>query len=309
VVTAIAPCGSADRATGAVGFTTSLGFGKKLERIVREPRVALAYHAREHGFSSRPLFVLVQGTAEVDLVPSADRLAAFAPQAARHLGAIKRGPIWDRLLREYYGERVFVDVAVRRVVAWPDLDAAGAATTIGEPLAGPAPQRPPTGGTAPRVDIDKVAGQVAGLPHRVLAYRGADGFPVIVPVEFAGHDERGLRLVDAPVLPVGGRRAGILAHAYRARLVGLSTRVLTGWLDVAEDGSASYAPHTTRGFVAPPRKNLLLTVNGMMAKYGALQARRAGLVDRLRAAQSEAWLASHPQEPSPGSGAQRPPLV
>src|SRR5205809_176284 len=49
VVTAVAPVGQRDRGAGTVGFTTSLGFGKKLERIVREPRIALAYHAREHG--------------------------------------------------------------------------------------------------------------------------------------------------------------------------------------------------------------------------------------------------------------------
>src|SRR3954465_15355826 len=43
------PCGVDGRAAGAGGFTTSLGFGKKLERIVRDPKVALAYHARHHG--------------------------------------------------------------------------------------------------------------------------------------------------------------------------------------------------------------------------------------------------------------------
>ena len=51
VVTAVAPIGLRDRAAGTVGFTTSLGFGKKLERIKRNPKVALAYHAREHGFA------------------------------------------------------------------------------------------------------------------------------------------------------------------------------------------------------------------------------------------------------------------
>ena len=135
VATAVAPCGIDDRAAGAVGFTTSLGFGKKLERIVRDPKVALAYHARQHGFSTRPPFVLVQGEADVDLTPSEARLEEFAPQAARYLGELKRGPVWDRLLHEYYQERVFVDVAVRRVVAWPDLHASGPPTITGAALA------------------------------------------------------------------------------------------------------------------------------------------------------------------------------
>jgi len=61
VVTAVAPVGLRDRDEGKVTFTTSLGFGRKLERIERDPRVALAYHAREHGFASGASYVLVQG--------------------------------------------------------------------------------------------------------------------------------------------------------------------------------------------------------------------------------------------------------
>jgi hypothetical protein len=295
VVTAVAPCGIDDRDAGAVGFTTSLGFGKKLERIVRDPHVALAYHAREHGFSTRPPFVLVQGKAAVDITPSQTRLEAFAPQATRYLGELKRGRIWDRLLREYYTERVFVDVAVERVQAWPDLHARGEPTSSGTPVPPPAPpQRAPKNGTGPRVDVAKAARQITGLPHRLLAYRGADGYPVIVPVEMAGHGESGLRLVDpGGLLPVGGRRAGLLAHAYRPQLVGLGTRVLTGWLEVADDGTAVYAPHTTKGFVAPPRKNLLLVTNGLLAKYGLRQARRAGLAERLSALAADQAPSDH----------------
>src|SRR5436190_17415323 len=110
VAVGVAPCGLADRNRGTVGFTTSLGFGKKLERIVRDPHVALAYHARDHGFSGSPQYVLAQGLASADITPSRERLEAFIPQAQRYLGEIKRGPIWDRLLREYYSERVFVDI-------------------------------------------------------------------------------------------------------------------------------------------------------------------------------------------------------
>src|SRR5438874_12360923 len=104
VVVAVAPCGIGQRDRGMVGFTTSLGFGRKLERIIRDPHVALAYHARDHGFSASPRFVLAQGLASVDLEPSPDRLEAFTPQAVRFLGGLKQGPVWDRLLREYYAE-------------------------------------------------------------------------------------------------------------------------------------------------------------------------------------------------------------
>jgi hypothetical protein len=73
----------------------------------------------------------------------------------------------------------------------------------------------------------------------------------------------------------------MLAHAYRPQLIGLSTRIFTGWLDVTDDGAAVYAPHTSRGFVAPPSKKLLLVSNGLFAKYGMWQARRQGTAERL----------------------------
>ncbi len=287
-VTAVAPCGIGQRDQGLVGFTTSLGFGKKLERIICDPHVALAYHAREHGYSASSAFVLAQGTASVELTPLRTRLEALTSQAERYVGKVMRGPVWDRLLREYYQERVFVDIALERITAWPDLSASGGMEVTGAAWPGAAePQQPPKNGTGPRVDVAKAAQQVGALPHRVLAYRGADGFPVLVPVQLAGHDQAGLRLV-APggLLPPGGRRAGLLAHSYRPQLVGLSTRTFTGWLEVGPDG-VIYAPHTAKGFVAPPRKKLLLVSNGLLAKYGLWQARRRGTAQRLEQLASE----------------------
>jgi hypothetical protein len=283
VVTAVAPVGTRQRDAGVLGFTTSLGFPRKLERIIRDPRVALAYHAREHGFSASPVFVLAQGRASVDIQPSRDRLEALVPRVELFYGQTKRGPVWDRLLREYYTERVLVDVTVERVVTWPDLSASGDPQVSGLSRPDPPdPQQAPAKGAGPRVDTRRAAGRIATLPHRVLGYRGGDGFPVLVPVELAGHDEAGLRLV-APrgLLPPGGRRAGLLTHAYRPQLAGLSTRVFTGWLEVSPDGHAVYAPHTSKGFIAPPSKNLLLVSNGLLAKAGMRRARRRGEAARL----------------------------
>jgi hypothetical protein len=102
-----------------------------------------------------------------------------------------------------------------------------------------------------------------------------------VPVQIAGNDRAGLRLVVAAgLLPPGGRRAGLLTHAYRPQLVGLSTRIFTGWLQVSAD-AVVYAPHTSKGFVAPPSKNTLLVLNGLLAKFGLWQARRHGMAERL----------------------------
>src|SRR5437868_6476836 len=86
VVSAVAPVGLRDRAAGTVGFTTSLGFGRKLDRIEQNPRVSLAYHAREHGFATQPRFVLVQGTATYDADPDSAVLEErVRPAAARFM--------------------------------------------------------------------------------------------------------------------------------------------------------------------------------------------------------------------------------
>ena len=68
VVSTVAPLGVDWCKAGGIGFTTSLGFAKKLERIIADPRVALAYHTREHGFSTSSAFVLAQGSASVLVV-------------------------------------------------------------------------------------------------------------------------------------------------------------------------------------------------------------------------------------------------
>ena len=95
-----------------------------------------------------------------------------------------------------------------------------------------------------------------------------------VGIEGAGLD--GLRLSAPPaLLPPGGRRAGLLAHRYEPKLIGLESRQHTGWLQVGEDGNAVYAPHTESGFRAPANKTILLLANGLMAKRGLRKARRA----------------------------------
>jgi hypothetical protein len=171
-----------------------------------------------------------------------------------------------------------VDVCAERVVAWPDLRCEGPPEPLGEPLPGgpPEPQAPPKGGTAPRVDAARAGRRIGALPFVLLAYVQADGRPAALPVEVAGAGEEGVELRAAPgVIPPGSRRAGLLGHAYRPKLIGLEARQCTGWLE-ADEGRALYAPHTESGFKAPPNKTLLLLFNGLLAKRGVRQARREG---------------------------------
>jgi hypothetical protein len=277
VVMAVAPIGMRDREGGTVSFTTSLGFAKKLDRIRREPRVALAYHAREHGRSERPEYVLVHGRAEPIERPSPDERQEVQVQAERFLGPGRGGRFWDRWLREYYEVRIPVRVHVERLTVWPDLRCAGEPERHGVPAppAPPEPQPPPKKGTGPRVDVRRAARRLRRTPHLLLGHVDADGYPAIGPVELEPADDRGLELSAAPgVLPSGARRAGLLGHAYRPQLVGLTARQHTGWLE-AHDDRGLYAPHTQTGFVAPPNKTLLLCFNGLQAKQGVRRSRRA----------------------------------
>jgi hypothetical protein len=273
VVTAVAPIGLRDREAGTVTFTTSLGFGRKLDRLRREPRIALAYHARDHGFSERPEYVLVQGRATIVEEPDREYLEGVVqPAAQRFMGPPRRGVFWDRWLSAYYADRVPVHVAVERVVVWPDLRCAGQPEVFGTPLppGPPPPQSPPKKGAGPRVEVDAAQRKLAALPHGLLAHVQADGYPTVLPVKIGGPCAAGITLNAADrVLPTGGRRAGLLAHDYRPKLIGLAARQHTGWL---QDGV--YAPHTENGFKAPANKTLLLLGNGYLARRGLKRARR-----------------------------------
>src|SRR3954451_3175885 len=210
VVTAVAPIVLRDRSAGTVSFTTSLGFGRKLERIEKDPRIALAYHAREHGRSQSPRYVLVQGSATVIKEPDPDYLEFVGRQATPFMGPPARGFFWNRWLSAYYADRVPVHIDVHRIVSWPDLRCAGEPEVYGAAPAGPPdPQEPPGKGTGPRLDCARAGRGLMKLPHQLVAFRGGDGHPVVVPVRVGGADAGGIEISAAPgVLPVGGRRAG-----------------------------------------------------------------------------------------------------
>ena len=207
VVQAVAPIGLRDRARGTLGFTTSLGFSKKLDRLAADPRVVLAFHAREHGRASSARYLLAQGTARVVDRPTETERDRVRTLAAERLGAPKRGRFWDYWLREYYVTRVPVEVSVTRIQCWPTLDAAGTPELVlGEPLPAPPPasQSPPGRGTAPRIDVARAARRLrrAGLTGHTyraqligLETRQHTGWLEVSPAgaRYAPHTEVGYR--------------------------------------------------------------------------------------------------------------------
>jgi len=276
VIMPMAPLGLRDREAGTVTITTSLGLPKKLVRLRKNPSVALAYHAREHGFSSSPLYVVLQGTAMVDPEPDREWLESITPEWERFLGPRKTG-VLGRLMDIYYWERVAIRIQVRRVLVHDGTSAPPRVMGEDLPSSAPAPQSPPSGGTGPRVDTKKVTAHLDRLPHSLLGWVGADGLPMVARVRGLGDDQSGVRLTTTDgVLPAGGRRAGLTSHSFQRHMVGQEQRVHTGWLEVDGD-RAIYAPHTKAGHALPGSSTLFAVGAGVGMRPGYKKAKELGL--------------------------------
>lgn len=84
--------GLRDRMEGTVGFTTSLEFGRKLERIAADPRIAVLYHTRDHGYASRPGIVLMQGVATIQVSPMMKKRVRSATRPKSTWARVAEGP-------------------------------------------------------------------------------------------------------------------------------------------------------------------------------------------------------------------------
>lgn len=280
VITPMAPLGVRDRERGTVTLSTSVGLWKKLTRLRANPAVAVAYHAREHGLSDRPEFVLVQGRATVG-EPDRGWLESITPEWERFLGPRQTGLI-GRWMSVYYWNRVAIEIAVERIVVWRDSTCAGVPDVHGSPLpADPPPsQKPPGNGTGPRIDVTRAVAGLDKLPHTLLGWADADGLPMIVSAEATGSGSgtEGLRLrIPAANVPEGSRRAGLTSHRFRPRMIGQEQRVHTGWMTSDGGDSARYAPHTRSGNRLPPSKLLFDVGAGGATRVGLRGARKAGI--------------------------------
>jgi hypothetical protein len=277
VITPMAPLALRDRKAGTVTLTTSQAMWKKLDRIRRNAGVAVAYHAREHGLTTRPGFVLVQGRASFPTTPDRAWLESITPEWERFLGPRSTG-LGGRMLEVYYWQRVPITIQVERIVAYPDDQAVGNPEVLGAPPADSAePQQPPRGGTSPRIDASKVAAHVRRLPHSLLGWCGSDGMPEVVPATVVGGGGSGVKLSVPPVsVPEGGRRAGLTAHQFQPRMIGQEQRVHTGWLQSDGSDQVEYAPHTKAGYRLPSSKLAFILASGSIA-FRMKKAREVGV--------------------------------
>jgi hypothetical protein len=263
-----------DRVSGTlIAINSSVGGRRKLERMRLNPKVALAFHTREHGLSARPEYVVVQGRASLS-EPIPDYPSTVPEQWMRFEPWTQMGALWKRWLR-VYALRVEISIEVERTIVWPNLACEGAPVVYGTPLPQepPAPQRPPRKGTSPRLDQGRAAAKAKRLSHTLIGWVGADGFPLAVPVEVSGSNEDGVRLRVPEIVPPGGRRAGLTAHWFSRGAIGQRQRKHTGWLEApAGAQQAIYAPHTQRNYSFPASKTLYRLVLGATTRW---EARRA----------------------------------
>ncbi len=276
LISPMATLGLRDREAGTVTLSSSLALWKKLDRMRRNPGVAVAYHAREHSLTQRPGFVLAQGRASFDTTPDRAWLESITPQWNQFLGERSTGLI-GRTQRVYYWERIAINVQVERVTYFRESDASGEPEVFGAPPAPPpAPQKPPGKGTEPRVEVGKVASSVAKLPHTLLGWCGSDEMPEVVPVTGAEVADEGLRLTVPPGrVPPGGRRAGLTAHAFERQMLGQNQRIHSGWME-ADGGEVLYSPHSRAGYALPASKALYLIATASLATR-MRAARKAGI--------------------------------
>jgi hypothetical protein len=280
VLTPLTNFGLRDREHGTLSaVNSSVGVFRKLERISANPRIALAYHTRTHGFSERPEYVLVQGTATLGpAVP--DYPKSIQPTWERFGGPVDIGALWNWWLR-VYNLRIPIEIAVERVIVWPDRACEGAPEIHGTPItAPPEPQRAPKNGTGPRIDHRRAARRAGKLENVLLGWVGADGFPIAIPARPGSATDHGIELsVPKGLVPSGGRRAGLLAHQFARYTAGQNLRKHTGWLE-ADPGATTvtYAPHTEAGYHMPSSMTIYRLAAGAGTRRGYRGARRAGFV-------------------------------
>jgi nitroimidazol reductase NimA-like FMN-containing flavoprotein (pyridoxamine 5'-phosphate oxidase superfamily) len=271
--------GVRDRAAGTVTVNSSVGAWRKLDRMRRNPHVAVAFHTREHALHARPEYVLVQGRARLS-EPIPDYPNTILDHWERMEPWRETNRFW-RWWQKVYALRVAIEISVDRIVVWPDLSCAGWPDVFGArpPSGPPRGQQPPTGGTVPRINHARAARRAARLPNRLLGWVDADGFPFLVPAQVAGTEERGIVLdVPARLVPPGGRRAGLTAHWFSRGVIGQNQRKHTGWMEV-EPGARQvlYAPHTQSNYRFPTSRMLYRLVSGGGTRWWVRRARRAGI--------------------------------
>jgi hypothetical protein len=230
---------------GCIDVTTGVGYPKKADDAMRNPRVALLFSdPTGSGISDAPM-VLVQGTARVDDSDPAANRERYEREMAAKLPALHAlapsGPL-KRFFSWYY-DRIYLHVRPERVYVWragrldeePTLyDAHVEEVRSGhneEPEEGHAP---PEGGLEVwDTRLDRLGREDTTA---VVAFVGPDGFPFAVRVPVRSDSEARVIHIDAdPVgAPLEPGPACLCAHAHAEDLTWQHSYQVRG--DLLEDG-------------------------------------------------------------------------
>jgi Pyridoxamine 5'-phosphate oxidase len=250
-----------------IDVTTGLGYPKKANDALANPKVALLFSDPTGSGMDSPPQVLVQGTADVDDRDLDANRERYTRESIEKLPGIKRmlPPERIRGLFNWYFTRIYVHVRPERVYVWEDGDATKEPTLfdahIEEVRSGhdeepPAEHAAAVGGGA--VWDDRMDELGARYPTAVLSMVAPDGFPfslrVPITVDRSAHRIRiGAGALGVPVQP---GLACITAHDHHPEFRWQRNFQVRGDL-VEESGGWAVIPQALiGGFELPPTSTL-----------------------------------------------------
>lgn len=246
IMTPLTPYVGEDRRT--IDVSTGVTYPAKAERARRNPRVCLLFSDPVGSGLAAPPVVLVQGLATVrdrDIQANTDRYVRLSLQKMPE--AYKGQPRFLlRSLKAYFA-RMWIEVTPTRIWWWPSksLDQepgtwAAPQSTVAPPSDPAPPGRQPAPWKEPPADWRSMVGPtIERLEQRDLAWLGADGFPLSVPVLDVQQVGSSLRLSlgrHLPGTPEGP--AAVTFHAHPESFTGQENHTFVG--SVRTDGDASY---------------------------------------------------------------------
>ena len=240
VMVPVTPYVSDDRTT--LDVATGLTYPTKAERARRNPKVSLLYSDPLGSGLVQPPVVLVQGLATVrdtDLQANTDRYARLV--MAKTPAAFKGQPRFLLRTLDWYFARIWVHVTPLRVCWWDSetmTSEPGQWVALPETVAPPSdpapPGKQPGAWLEPPSDWRTTARDVIPrLDQWSLAWVGADGFPLSVPVTGLDQTETGFRLQIGGHLP--GTPAGpacLTVHSHPEVFTGQENQTFLGEVGV-----------------------------------------------------------------------------
>jgi len=257
--------------------STGLAYPTKAERARRNPKVCLLYSDPLGSGIERPPVVLVQGLATVrdaDLQANTDRYVRLA--MAKAPAAFKGQPKFLLRSLTWYFSRIWIQVTPTRVWWWeseamtdqPQQWVAAAENVV--PPSDPAPPgKQPPAWLSPPADWRTTAQDVIHrLDQRSLAWVGADGFPLSVPVIGLDQTQDGFRLQIGQHLP--GSPAGpacLTLHTHPEEFTGQENHTFMGEVRGGSGEGVDFAVHRALA-------DWSLTGNTVVRSVGFLQKGR-----------------------------------